>query len=389
MTVWQRIHAVARREMAIIRHRPVYLWGSIGGFVFSTIFFLTLMNEGTPEKNPVGFVDMDHSTTSRMAKEALDATQLVRIIPYDTQAEASRDMMKGKLMGYIIAPKDLNDDLQAYRRPKVTFYTNELYFIGGTMAWKQLLTLANLGNGAVEREFMRARGYRENEILDTIEPIVVDTHYIGNPEMNYNYYISPNILAGILELLVIIVLVYSFSTELKYGTSRHLLKTSGNSILVAIGGKLLVWTLIFCTVGFSFILLIYGILHFPYEGNIGWQFLDMLLMILASEGVALFLVEMVPVSRMAICLGALYSILGYTMTGFSLPIEAMPAAAQGWSWAFPVRHYYLMYVQEGIFATGFAGCWKEIIAMLSFLFLPLLGLGRLKKAYIYLNYPRL
>jgi ABC-2 type transport system permease protein len=67
----------------------------------------------------------------------------------------------------------------------------------------------------------------------------------------------------------------------------------------------------------------------------------------------------------------------------------MPAAAQGLSWAFPVRHYYLMYVQEGIFATGFAGCWKQIIAMLSFLFLPLLGLGRLKKAYINLNYPRL
>lgn len=389
MTVWQRIYAVARREMAIIRHRPVYLWGSIGGFMFCTIFFLTLMKEGTPEKNPVGLVDMDHSTTSRMTREALDATQLVKVIPYETQAEASRDMMKGKLMGYIVVPKDLNDDLQSYRRPKATFYTNEMYFIGGTMAWKQLLTLINMGNGAVEREFMRARGYRENEILDTIEPIVIDTHYIGNPEMNYNYYISPNILAGVLELLVIIVLIYSFSTELKYGTSRHLLQTSGGSILVALGGKLLVWTLIFCAAGFIFILLVFGILHFPYAGAIGWQFLDIFLMILASEAIALFIVEMVPVSRMAICLGALYSILGYTMTGFSLPIEAMPAAAQGLAWAFPVRHYYLIYVQEGIFASGFAGCWKQIIALLSFLFLPLFGLKRLKKAYIYLNYPRL
>ncbi len=375
--------------MAIIRHRPVYLWGSIGGFLFCTIFFLTLMKEGTPEKNPVGLVDLDRSTTSRMVREALDATQLVRIIPYESQSEASRDMMKGKLMGYVIIPRGLNDDIQAYRRPKVTFYTNEMYFIGGTMAWKQLLTLINMGNGAVEREFMRARGYRENEILDIIEPIVIDTHYLGNSTMNYNYYISPNILAGILELLVIIVLIYSFSTELKYGTSRHLLKASGNSILVAVGGKLLVWTLIFCTAGFIFILLLFGILHFPYAGAIGWQFLDMFLMILASEGGALFLVEMVPVSRMAICLGALYSILGYTMTGFSLPIEAMPAAAQGWAWAFPVRHYYLMYVQEGIFASGFAGCWKQIISLLSFMFLPLFGLGRLKSAYIYQNYPRL
>lgn len=389
MSVWKRLYAVARRETAIIRHRPIYLWGSVGAFLFCTIFFLTLMKNGTPEKNPVGLVDLDHSTTSRMVRQALDATQLIKIIPYDSQSEASRDMLKGKLMGYCVVPEGLNDDIQSYRQPKITFYTNEMYFIGGTMAWKQLLTLVNMGNGAIQREFMRATGHRENEILDTIEPIVVDTHQIGNPEMNYNYYISPNLLAGALELIVIIVLIYSVSTELKYGTSRHLLKTSGNSILVALGGKLIVWTLIFCTCGFIFILLIYGTLRFPYVGSIGWQFLDMFLMILASEAIAIFIVEMVPVSRMAICLGALYSILGYTMTGFSLPIEAMPAAAQGLAWAFPVRHYYLLYVQEAFFASGFAGCWKQIIALLSFQFLPLLGLRRLKAAYIYLNYPRL
>lgn len=388
MTIWHRIRAVARREMAILRNHPVYLWGTVGGFIFCAIFFLTLMKEGTPEDNPVGWVDLDHSTTSRMAEQALDATQLIKLVHYDSQTEASHDMLKGKLMGYIVVPEGLNDDLQAYRKPKLTFYTHGLYFIGGTMAWKQLLTLTNLGNGAVEREFLRAYGYNEKEILDIIEPIVIDTHLIGNTTMNYNYYISPNILAGILELLVIIVLIYSLTTELKYGTSRHLLKTSGGSLAVALAGKICVWTAIFTVLGFIFLFVIFGILKFPFNGHFGWMLLDMFLMILASEAVAILIVEMVPVPRMAICLGALYSILGYTMTGFSLPIESMPPAVRGLAWGFPVRHYYLFYVQECLFGSGFAGWWKEVVALLCFLFLPLIGYKRLNNAYIFQNYPR-
>jgi ABC-2 type transport system permease protein len=97
---------------------------------------------------------------------------------------------------------------------------------------------------------------------------------------------------------------------------------------------------------------------------------------------------MLPVPRLALSIGALYSTLGFSLAGFTLPIEAMPPYIQGWAAAFPLRHYYNFFVQEVIYGAGFAGWWKQAIYLLIFLFLPAFGLIRLKKAYIYQNYPK-
>ena len=135
-------------------------------------------------------------------------------------------------------------------------------------------------------------------------------------------------------------------------------------------------------------MLLYHWLHFPIAGSIWNMFLDMFLMILASESIGIFIVEMLPVPRLALSIGALYSTLGFSLAGFTLPIEAMPPYIQGLAAAFPLRHYFNFFVQEVFFGAGFAGWWKEVAYLLIFLFLPAIGLNRLKRAYIYQNFPK-
>lgn len=388
MNTWQRILSVARRELRIIRNRPLYLVGSVGVITFCAIFFLTFLKGGLPDNIPIGLVDEDYSSISRNFCQQLDATQLGKVVHYDSFAAAREDMASGKIAAVCVIPRGMNDDIQASRQPKITFYVNGLYFVSGALAWKDLLTMVNLTNGAVQREFLRAKGYNESQIMGLIRPVDIDTHQIGNTTTNYNYYLSGILLPGILEMIVILVLIYSLGTELKYGTSRHLMQTSGDSIVTALAGKLLVWTLVFSAIGFILIMLLYHQLHFPMNGKIFNMFIPMFLMIFASEAVAIFILEMLPVPRLALSVGALYSVLGFSLSGFTLPLESMPPYIQGWAAAFPLRHYYLFYVQEAIFGAGFAGWWKEVIYLLLFLFVPLLGLNRLKKAYINQNFPK-
>ena len=297
-------------------------------------------------------------------------------------------MNRGKIAAVCVVPVGMNDDIQANRQPKITFYVNGLYFVSGALAWKDLLQMVNLTNGAVQRQAFRARGYNDSQIMGMIRPVDVDVHQIGNVGTNYNYYLSSVLLPGVLEMIVIIVLIYSLGAELKYGTSRHLLQTSGNSIVTALAGKLLVWTLTFSAIGLILILLLFHRLHFPLAGSIWNMFLGIFLMIFASEAIAIFILEMLPVPRLALSIGALYSVLGFSLSGFTLPIEAMPPYIQGLAAAFPLRHYYLFYVQEAIFGAGFAGWWKQVIYLLIFILLPLIGLVRLKKAYIHQNFPK-
>lgn len=388
MTNWQRIIAVARRELRIIRQRPIYLLGSVGVIAFCAIFFLTFMKDGLPSDVPIGLVDYDYSSTSRNFCQQLDATQLGKVVHYDSFAAAREDMNRGKIAAVCVVPVGMNDDIQASRQPKITFYVNGLYFVSGALAWKDLLQMVNLTNGAVQRQAFRARGYNDSQIMGMIRPVDVDVHQIGNVGTNYNYYLSSVLLPGVLEMIVIIVLIYSLGAELKYGTSRHLLQTSGNSIVTALAGKLLVWTLTFSAIGLILILLLFHRLHFPLAGSIWNMFLGIFLMIFASEAIAIFILEMLPVPRLALSIGALYSVLGFSLSGFTLPIEAMPPYIQGLAAAFPLRHYYLFYVQEAIFGAGFAGWWKQVIYLLIFILLPLIGLVRLKKAYIHQNFPK-
>lgn len=388
MTNWQRIIAVARRELRIIRQRPIYLLGSVGVIAFCAIFFLTFLKDGLPSDVPIGLVDYDYSSTSRNFCQQLDATQLGKVVHYDSFAAAREDMNRSKIAAVCVVPVGMNDDIQANRQPKITFYVNGLYFVSGALAWKDLLQMVNLTNGAVQRQAFRARGYNDSQIMGMIRPVDVDVHQIGNVGTNYNYYLSSVLLPGVLEMIVIIVLIYSLGAELKYGTSRHLLQTSGNSIVTALAGKLLVWTLTFSAIGLILILLLFHRLHFPLAGSIWNMFLGIFLMIFASEAIAIFILEMLPVPRLALSIGALYSVLGFSLSGFTLPIEAMPPYIQGLAAAFPLRHYYLFYVQEAIFGAGFAGWWKQVIYLLIFILLPLIGLVRLKKAYIHQNFPK-
>ena len=388
MSIWQNIIKVARRELRIIRNRPLYLLGSVGVITFCALFYLTLMKDGLPQDIPIGVVDQDESTTSRNFYQQLDATQLGKVVHYDTYESARADLMSGKILAMCVLPKGMNDDIQASRQPKITMYTNGLYLVGGALAWKQLLYMVNLTNGAVQREALRMRGYDEQQIMGLIQPVNVDFHQIGNTTTNYGYYLSNIMLPGVVEMIVIIVLIYSLGTELKYGTSRHLLRTAGDSITSALLGKLLVWTSIFSAIGFILIVLLYHWLHFPIAGSIWNMFLDMFLMILASESIGIFIVEMLPVPRLALSIGALYSTLGFSLAGFTLPIEAMPPYIQGLAAAFPLRHYFNFFVQEVFFGAGFAGWWKEVAYLLIFLFLPAIGLNRLKRAYIYQNFPK-
>ena len=384
----QRILSVARRELRIIRNRPLYFMGSVVVIAFCAIFFLTFLSGGLPDDVPIGIVDEDRSSTSRTFCQQLDATQLGKAVMYGSFASAREDMTRGKIAAVCVIPEGMNENIQAFKQPKITFYVNGLYFVSGALAWKDLLTMVNLTNGAVQREMLRAKGFNDSQIMGMIRPIDIDTHQIGNVTTNYNYYLTGILLPGILEMIVILVLIYSLGAELKFGTSRHLMDTAGHSIVTALAGKLLVWTLVFSAIGFLIMMLLYHWLHFPISGSIFNMFIAVLLLVISSEAAGIIILELLPVPRLALSVGALYSVLGLSLSGFTLPLEAMPPYIQGLAVMFPLRHYYLFHVQEVIFGAGFAGWWQEVIHMLVFLFIPLAGLKRLKKVYIHQNFPK-
>ncbi|MBR4525142.1 MAG: ABC transporter permease [Bacteroidales bacterium] len=389
MKLFEQIEKVAGREIRIWKDRPLYLWGSVGVMLLSALFFLTFFGSGLPEKLPIGVVDLDGSSTSRNFSAQLDATQLGRVIPFGDVTEARKQLDRGDICAFVVIPEHFDREVQSFHCPKMGVYANTLYpVIGGALAYKDVMFMVNLTNGAVQRQVLRAKGKTDREIMGIIQPLVLDAHNIGNGPTSYAYYLCNMILAGILAMAIMLVVSYSLGSELKFGTSKHLLEFSDGSIVTAVLGKLLPYTVLFTLLGTCLQLLMFGILGYPLQGSIWWMIVAMLCMVMSYEALAVFIVSMVPTLRLGVCISALYSVLGFSFAGFTLPVESLPAWLQGLSDIYPLRFYYQIFVREALYGTGFAGWWPSLVALLLFQALPYFSFGRLKDAYQYQKYPR-
>lgn len=374
------------REFGIIRRKPVFLLGSVGVMAVCCLFYLTFFKAGLPENLPVGVLDLDNSSLSRNFCRQLDATQMGKVIKYEDFTTARDAMQTGEITSLCVIPQGMNEDVNANRRPVFTYYVNTLYLIGGALSYKNILTMVTLTGGAVQREVLRAKGYSEDAIMGLIQPIVVDEHKIGNATTSYGVYLNNIILPGLLALSIVFVLIYALGSELRYGTSKELMETADGSMAAALIGKLLPYTLIYLVLGLGLDLLLFGVCRYPLNGSILNMMLAMVVFILANEAVAVTLVGLLPTLRYSLSIAALFAILGFSFSGFTFPVEAMPAAFRRVSCLFPLRFYYLLYVQEAMFGVGFAGWWQYIVYMLLFLVGPFCVCGRLKRAWLNQNY---
>ena len=385
----ERILSIIRRELRLWARRPIYLLGSVGVMAASALFFLTFFGEGLPEDLPIGVVDLDVSSTSRNFTRQLDATQLGRTVAFGSVAEARREMETGRICAYVVIPEHFDRDVQSFRCPRMGVYVNAMYpVIGGALAYKDILFMVNLTNGAVQREVLRAKGVSDREIMARIEPFVLDAHNIGNAPTSYAYYLNNMILMGILAMSILLVVSYALASELKYGTSKELLELADDSVDLAVFAKLIPYTLLFSVLGVTVELILFGPLHYPLAGSVWGMILAVLLLVLACEAVSVFIVSMVPTLRLSVCISALYSVLGFSFAGFTLPLSALPAALRGFSCLYPLRFFYRIYVQVALLGTGFALWWIPCVALLLFQLLPLAGRSRLYGAYKYQLYPK-
>ncbi len=378
----------AYREVKLWVRRPVYVLAPLAAMLFCSIFFLTFFGHGTPADLPIAVVDMDNSPLTRNFIRQLDATELGKTVRYDNYSQAREAMQKGEVTAICVLPENMYSDVLAGRKPAASFYLNTMYYVGGMMTYKNLLTMFNLSIGAVQRETMRAMGMAEDAIMAAIQPIQTDVHQIGNPTTDYTAYLANILLPGLLELLVIVTVAYSLSTELKYGTSAGLLKDAGDSISYVLAGKLLPFTVMFSAMGCILVTILYGPMNFPLAGSIWAMMLNIILLVLASEAFAVFIVALLPVCRLAVCISAFLGILAFSLSGFTVPLEQMPGFFRGMAAMFPLRPYYNFYVSETIFASGFALWWKDIVHYLLFMLAPLPLLPRLKRAYRDMNYQK-
>jgi ABC-2 type transport system permease protein len=267
------------------------------------------------------------------------------------------------------------------------FYVTNAYTVGGNTAYKQMLTMVNLTSGAFQREVLRKKGMPDEIIMHRIQPLAIEGHMIANPWGNYSVYLVSTILPGILGLICLMLTIFAIGFELKMRTSHAWLKAAGGNYTVAMIGKLIPYTLIYIILGVGCHIILYRFAGFPVYGSHTRLMFGLLLFIFAMEALGITLIGLLPTLRDALSIGALYSMLGFSLSGFTYPQMSMLAPVKALSYMEPLRHYYLIYVNEALMAAPVENSIPHMLALTGFMLASLFVAPRLYDALVYQNYP--
>ena len=378
---------VMKRECRRLVARPLYLFCMIGAPLFCYVFFTTLMDSGLPQDMPVGVVDEDQTTTSRQLTRNLDAFQQTHVVAhYPDIAQARQAMQRREIYGFFLIPEGTTAEAQSQRQPKISFYTNNTMLIAGSLLYKDMKMMSELAAGAAARSVLYAKGATEDQAMGFLQPIVIDTHPLNNPWINYSIYLNNTFVPGVLMLLIFMVTVYSIGVEIKDRTARQWLRMGNNSIWISLGGKLLPHTVVFFLMGILYNVYLYGFLHFPCNSGIGPMLFATLCLVLASQGMGILMIGTLPTLRLGLSFASLWGVLSFSMCGLSFPAMGMHPTLQALANLFPLRHYFLIYVDQALNGYPMIYSWMNYVALLAFMMLPFLIAHRLKGALIYYKY---
>ncbi len=360
--------------------RPMYFLLIVIMPLLCSWFLMDLIKNGSVQRVPVGLVDLDNSAMSRRISRNLNGFQQVDIRQhYKNFAEARDAVQRGEVMGFFFIPENLEEQALGGRQPVVSYYLNYAYYAPASMQYKGFKTISLLANGAIVQTALLSVGTTNEKIASSLVPYQTHIHMIGNPFTNYNYYLNSTFIPCFLSLFILLVTAFSLGLELKSGLSRQWLRNSGNSMFLALVGKLMPQTVLFTAVCWFVQWMMYRCFDFPLNCNPWNMLIAMFLLVVANQSFVVLIYCFVPNFRYGTMLCTLLGMVSFSFSGFSLPRESMYPWVTALGYVMPIKYYFLIMVDQALNGIDLYYSRVYYAALIGFTILPMLLSWRLKK----------
>lgn len=368
------------RELA---GRPIYYVGIFFFPLFCFLFLGTEMEQGLPTRVPSGIVDRDQTSLSHEITRNLNGMQMVAIKgEYDDFTAARKAMQRGEVFGYFMIPENFEADLLAGRGPEITFYTNMTYYVPASLLFKAFKTEATYTKAGLMLGVAESAGMTPGEVMPMLQPVNIVARPLNNPELNYGIYLCNSFIPGVLQLMIMLITVFSLGRIIKQGEGPAFLAMGHGSILRCLFGWIFPQTLIWIVVAIFMESFLFGWLGFPMNGSWFWITFSEVMLVLAAQSFAVFVFGVFPNLRMALSICALTGILTFSIAAYSFPVESMYPAVGIFSWLMPARYNFLIYSDIALNGNPVYYSRVWFAAYFCYLLLPLIFMRRIKRAML-------
>lgn len=227
-----------------------------------------------------------------------------------------------------------------------------------------------------------AMGVGENQITTILLPVRSSSHPLFNPDLDYSVYLSNPFFFVFFQVIILLVTVYAIGSEIKFRTGDEWLEAARMNMFVAVVGKLLPYTIIFCIMSVFANYIMFGVMHIPFACGFWPLNLTAILFVVATQALAVFLFSLFPAIAIVISVVSMVGSLGATLCGVTFPVDSMYAPVHYASYLFPVRHFVEINQNLLYGDYGFPYTWVNVSSLFAFMLLALVLLPHLKTAIL-------
>jgi|LGVF01.1.fsa_nt_gb ABC-2 type transport system permease protein len=374
------LKAVLYREIKRMRSETIYLWMLLILPLFTFFLFPTMFSEGKADNYSVAIYDADNSPLSRKIISWIEATPEVNFTKkvYSLQ-EGKRLIEKGEVYAVLKLPKGLENGVYSGVPEKIVlFYSNINLSAGSGVSTAILKTVKTMSAGINMQKRMSKNKEMFNQALQNVQPIRIDSHALYNPYINYSYYLVTGLLPVMLLMFILSITIYVIGSELKNSTALNWYNLSSRSMVVALTGKLLPYTIVFMIEAYLMNGILLNAIGVPQNGNAFVLLLATTLFVLSYQAMGVMLITIFPNIRLALSMGAMYASLAFSFAGLTYPLIAMNSTMQKFAQIFPFTHYLNIYINEEIKGLDVSYSLHSFIILFVFIILPIIFTPRLK-----------
>jgi ABC-2 type transport system permease protein len=373
------LKAVLSREIKRIKSETIYIWMLVTLPLFTFVFFPTMFSDGKADNYSVAIYDADNTPLSRKITSWIQATPEVNFTHKVTSLyEGKRLIEKGDVYAVLKIPKGLEASVYSGTPKKMILQYSNINLSAGSGVSKAVLTAVKTMSAGINLQKRISKEEMYDQALHNVQPIRLDTHALYNPYINYSYFLVTGLLPVMLLMFILSTTIYVIGSELKNTTANEWYKMSSESLIVALTGKLLPYTIIFMLEAYLIDSILLGVIGVPKHGSTIMLIVATTLFVLAYQAMGVLLIVLLPNIRLALSIGAMYASLAFSFAGLTFPLLAMSDFMQKVAQIFPFTHYLKIYINIEMKNLPLIYTLPSFGALFIFVLLPLLFTPRLK-----------
>ena len=353
MTNMAALKASVIREVQTVLSRPWDIAMFIVMPVIWCVLIAGLFGNGLIRDVPVGVVNLDHQPESIELEIKLDALPSVKLFSYTTPLEASDAVKRADIYAYLVIPPNWLDRSGTPQAASLELYfPKTLYAIATTLELDIKQTLLADQMQKLER-LAQTAGLNSEQAKRATSLVTVHSITLGNIAFNFQAYILPTLIPGILHLALALAVGSRLLAEWRDKNVHDWINVAGGSPLIAFLGKALPWWMLYTLYGFIYVAVMAGYLGWWVQGSLLLWLLGLAFFMAVMTLLPMFLIGVFMPLGWVIVLSCTVGYIApiFPYTGFSYPLDSMAEPVQWLAMTFPLTHYFQFQGEQWIVAA--------------------------------------